>query len=361
MTRGRSSTRRRQRTFQTLFCCLLALVTSFSGTLAFAERVLESNKKMEGRKNSQEIQIAFVGNSMFYFNDCPRLMEQMLIQSKLWDEVHQDSCLRGGASLQSLWQDGNGMQNKFSTPAAVRSAGSKTKKYDIGAPTVKSLLSDMQPHSDNQKCLNVIIMNDQTQSPARPETRKATLRVLRDKYLPLVVKQKSKECRVVILFMQTPAYQVEGIRDTDDLGDFDNFTNLLAQGYETYRQLVLQHDYEEPSMIDDCQVAPVGEAYRYIRNADEALWEKLYYSYDKFHPSAHGTWLQACVLFATLTGRAPPDYQAQWWNVARYMQRPGKDSMPLPTKKEAEQLRQVACRVCNIDPCVATGDTASRL
>ena len=296
-----------------------------------------------------ELNLAFVGNSMLYYNDCPRLLEQMFLASNLFPGgVHQDSCLRGGGRLRSLWRKGNGMAKKFSTQSALLPDyqqelsinPNEEPVYDIGAPTVQTLISNMT--SGMSAGWNVIIMNDQTQSPARLETREATQVVLREKYLPLVVQQTSENRKVTVLFLQTPAYQLPNIRNSQDLGDFDTFTNLVAAGYETYRQ-VFSQDSELSAAV-----APVGEAYRYLRQHNVTMWEMLYNEYDHVHHSPHGTWLQACVLFCSLTHQAPPQYQAKWWDKARYMQPSTQEPMPLPSGEEAETLRQIANKICGV-------------
>ena len=50
--------------------------------------------------------VAFLGNSILYYNDCPRFLANL---SKDHVNIHQDSCLRGGTNLQQLWEQGNGM------------------------------------------------------------------------------------------------------------------------------------------------------------------------------------------------------------------------------------------------------------
>jgi hypothetical protein len=125
-----------------------------------------------------------------------------------------------------------------------------------------------------------------------------------------------------------------------------------------------------------CVIAPVGEAYRYLHHHNPALWNKLY-SWDDFHPSPHGTWLQACVIYCTCFGTKtadtpqqqprgdsgsnknsksvrlllppqPPVYNPLWWEKSRYMQPPDQKPLPLPTAEEAMELRRVACLVCGV-------------
>jgi hypothetical protein len=42
------------------------------------------------------IRVAHIGNSIQYYNDCPRLLQQLL-EERFQKFVVQDSCLRGGA------------------------------------------------------------------------------------------------------------------------------------------------------------------------------------------------------------------------------------------------------------------------
>ena len=125
------------------------------------------------QQGSGFIRVGFIGNSIFYYNDCPRLLEHMLRHSYEGGVV-QDSCLRGGASLVSILEKGNGMEEKFGTPNAKREDGT----YDTGAATVRELLAE-EPW-------DFLILNDHTQAPARTETRDKTIRALKDTYTKLI-------------------------------------------------------------------------------------------------------------------------------------------------------------------------------
>lgn len=315
-------------------------LTSLSLMGCAALMLTNSRKKRPSRRQRSSIldggdsaiAIAFLGNSMLYFNDCPRLVQQMIEETIA--VVKQDTCLRGGATLTSLWEKGNGMSRKFATEQALietsrtfdelNSTAVPRPVYDVGAATVQELLR-AEPSWD------FVILNDYTQGPARPESRAATQKILREKYAPLL--QDS-----IPVIVQTPAYRIEGIKDTADLGDFEAFTDHLAHGVRSFVD-TLQH-----AGIDDCRIAPVGEAYRYLHRNNLDLWKKLY-SWDDFHPSPYGTWLQACVIFCTCFGRLPPIYNALWWERSRYMQPQDEKPLPLPTDDEAMELRRVACLI----------------
>jgi hypothetical protein len=291
--------------------------------------------------------IAFLGNSILYFNDCPRLVEQML--QSCYDTVVQDSCLRGGATLPSLFRQGNGMQRTFATPAARQSDGT----YDIGASSVEDLLS--KSHWD------VVVLHDHTQAPARRESREETLTSLEQEYLPLLRKQQQQQeeeekeeeddddkiiTSPLIILLQTAAYRYPNIQGSDDLGNFLQFTDKVVRGYQEYAHCLQTRGCTT-------KIAPVGLAVKELYDTS-ALFHKLF-SLDHFHFSPHGTWLEACVVYCTITNQSPPVFQEQWFDRVRYRVKATDDmgsedewALPLPTKDEAEELRQVAMRICNI-------------
>ena len=243
--------------------------------------------------------IAFLGNSILYFNDCPRLVAQML-------GTEQDSCLRGGATLTTLWEKGNGMQDKFGE--------------DFGAASPKDLLE--------QRTWEFVVMNDYTKHPARRETRDETIKTLQRHYLPLLSPDTT------LIFVQTAPYKHVGMRGSEDLGM--DFARLLLEGYHEYKTVV------EAAGVP-CRIAPFGLAVESLR--DTRYWDTLF-APDDFHPSAHGTWLEACTICCAITGQEPPRYHDHWWESSRYRQPPEQDLCRTPTSSEAEELRQVAIRVC---------------
>ncbi len=278
--------------------------------------------------NYQSLRLAHIGNSIQYYNDLPRLLQHML-QTK-YPSVQQDSCLRGGATLPSLWEKGNGMAKKFSE--------------DIGAPTVAALLAEMtQSSSSNTSGTTtpevVVILNDHSQSPARSDKEAETLEALQANYIPMF------QDGWTIVFIQTAAYR-SAVKESSDLGTFDEFTAKLLQGYQHYAQLV-QSSSNNYNKHWNAKVAPVGQAFQYIRkHYGEDEWARLY-ARDDFHPSPHGTWLEASVLYCTIVQEMPPTYQSTWWDTARYMQPPDSgDPLPLPTDSEAAVLASVAWTVC---------------
>jgi hypothetical protein len=321
-----------------LLCVLLSLLANGLGFAAKSSSEMNTNHSgletvSRREKEESSISVAFLGNSILYFNDCPRLVQRMLEHSGRYSSVQQDSCLRGGASLPSLWEEGNGMTSKFRIPAAQRNDGT----FDTGAPMVSALFGEEMEW-------DFVVMNDYTQAPARDSNRRRTLEVLRKHYAPLF--QKSN---VVPVFLQTFAYKVPNMNGSEDLGGVDSFTDKVLEGYQIYQELL------ETLLGRECRVAPVGEAFRVLYHEHRVLWEKLY-SWDDFHPSPHGTWLEACVIYCTVTGEAPPAYTDldSWWNQARYLQPPSQEPMPRPTVGEANELRLLACQICQVMECNPT-------
>lgn len=275
--------------------------------------------------DEEPLHIAQVGNSMQYTNDSPRLLEYMFGGPC---KIQQDSCLRSGATIPYLWHEGNGMRLIF------------RHTDDRGAPDVETLLDD-----DN---LDFVVINDHTQSPARDESRKESLQSLRDDYVPLLKKHK-----ITPVFILTPAYKVPCMRETEDLGDFQRFTELLLEGTELYKQkmdawLAVGDFLTNPNPTNlTARIAPVGLVYARLHQTNPELWAKLY-DPDNFHPSPHGTLLQAYVLYIAMKGEDPPrTYDpSTWWSRARIMQPIFEDPLPLPTVGESRLLRRAAIHVC---------------
>ena len=313
-----------------LSCALVLLTTTTAASLAVMYMVTTSPR--HDKKKKPRLAVAFMGNSIQYFNDCPRLVESML--RKAGFAVEQNSCLRGGATLTSLWANGNGMRHKFSTPPALRKNGT----YDIGSPSPSTLLQSKQ-HWD------FVLFQDHTQHPARDATRQQSLETLRTHVVPILLQKQQSNPNLTVLFLQTFAYRVPGLKDSDDLGDFHAFTERLVDGYDQYAAALRE------AGIRNVQIVPMGRAVQWLyKHRRNDLWEAMY-SWDDFHPSPHGTWLQACLIFVTLTqGRIPPPrYNALWWDYCRYMQPPNERPLPLPTAQEAEDLRQLAIVIYDME------------
>jgi hypothetical protein len=331
---------------------IIVSLFAFQGISSHRKRVSSAKQNnttvMIASKEAHErdgiVTVAHIGNSIQYYNDMPRLLEHML-QTR-YKSVHQDSCLRGGASLSSLLQEGNGMATKFASRPDV-SWLEEENRYDIGAPTVESLLLS------STKPWDFVIMNDHTQSPARLTKKRKSMEALRSTYIPMIRKQlnmhtvNSSVPTTTVIFIQTAAYR-SPVKGSDDLGTFDEFTSKLQEGYAEYAELVRQENTSSNGNGSlPVEVAPVGLAYQYIKNNNGDEWWGKLYARDDFHPSPHGTFLEACLLYCTITKEYPPEHDVSWWKTARYMQPPDTEALPLPTGEEANLLREVAWKVCN--------------
>lgn len=303
--------------------CLTVAAVAMSSTSGPNNK--KDDKDRPAACSTTDISVSFLGNSILYFHDCPRLVENML-QTR-FRNVRQDSCLRGGSSLSSLVAQGNGMRDKFTTLPAARPDGS----HDIGSPTIHDLLSKSR--------WDFVVMNDFTQGPARDESKNTTLLALREQYAPLL-----QAAGATPVLLQTFAYKYPAMRGTSDLGTFADFSVRLQAGYDEYAALLTQLlGNQKP-----CLIARAGEAFLWLyQNNHHDLWEKMY-SWDDFHPSPHGTWLEACCIYCAIVQEEPPVLDSQWWESARRMQPPQEKPLPLPTAQEAEELRRVACLVSGI-------------
>lgn len=350
------------------------------------------------------ISVAFIGNSMLYYNDMPRLLHRLT-----HNRMHQDSCLHGDASLESILETGNGMYGKFNTTHA-RIRGDI---YDFGQCTVPQLLFGKDPALDdmvmmmqqqqqssssmdmdmdmkqddgtdttsattttnisrnaylrddgtnpclenpryltylNQKNAQVppppkwdyIVMNDNTRNPGRSNTRAAGVDVLLRTYLPWL-----HQTGASLVFLDTHAYFTPA-RDLTGLGDIPLFTYLTYEGYRQYVSVLSPHLPEKQRP----RIAPAGIAYLTIWEEDRALWEKLFHS-DSVHASPLGSFLEACVIHCTIYDRMPSrevaihEDMTILWEKARVMQEWGQPPNPFPTREEAEYLYDVADRVAH--------------
>mmetsp|Transcript_25554 Transcript_25554/g.39286 ORF Transcript_25554/g.39286 Transcript_25554/m.39286 type:complete len:283 (+) Transcript_25554:88-936(+) len=270
--------------------------------------------------------VAFVGNSIIYFNDCPRFFQNMVNDSG-GNVLQQDSCLKGGATLKSLWTDGNGMDNKFGISPNAKDE--TTGIYDVGSPTVQELLSSQK--------WDYVVINDYTQQPARDASRQESLEILKEKYCSVI-----RDSGAIPILLQTAAYRYENIKNTEDLGSASNFTKLLQEGLELYMDMMQN---ELPKDQKPC-MAPMGNAYLHIHDQNMELWETLFCA-DNFHPTPSGTWLEACVLYCTIFACAPPKYNPKWWNNQRY-QNMDDPHPPKPTEENAEKIRKYVMEAMNV-------------
>lgn len=339
-----------------------------------------------------DISVAFVGNSMQYYNDLPRLIEALSE-----GHISQDSCLHGDATIRTLLHTGNGMYPKFMTANAVVDTSNYTHDYedddttlvihDYGACTVRQLFFGEDSRLPDEDQLNYyyddyfsvdddgdeyyiddgtnpcfedrnylyyleskyassppkwdyVVINDNTRSPARNNTRQASLQELESYYVPWL-----NQSGATPVFLLTHAYWTDW-RDMTGLEDVPTFTSLTYMGYRQYAELLERYlpKSQKP------RIAPVGIAFLMVWEENYSMWERMFHI-DEVHASPLGSFLQGCVVYHTLYGRMPKQSVAlredmsQLWLHARRMQPETHRSNPFPTRQEAIYLFNVADRV----------------
>jgi len=350
--------------------------TSMPLLLAMKPPLIETQQQQKQREDEKSsnhdssssrggVRVAYLGNSIQYYNDCPRFLTNLSHRGAI---VHQDSCLRGGATLVTLWTKGNGMQHKFATMNAKttvlppvgengRGGGGNANDdeyvvYDVGSSTVQDLLTTslvLGCDPNNKDRWDYVVVNDHTQGPARPVSQKKHEQILLDKYLPLIIDNGATP-----IIIETHAYRYPGINNSEDLGSTPHeFTHLVRKGVQSYIHALRT---KLPETIQP-RMAPVGTAFLHVHDDNYKVWERLFDPFDHFHPSPSGTFLQGCVLHWTMFDSPPPlprsdEEIRDLWKDARVMhdvKKNGDQGPPLPTMIEAEYLWNVAKIICETD------------
>lgn len=283
--------------------------------------------------------VAFLGNSYLYFNDCPRVFQFICKQNG--HDVTIDTCLRGGSSWGSLLRLGNDMDVKFRSPAALLPDGS----YDLGSPTVEAMLA--KPGG-----WDFVIMNTFSQEAADLKTRKNGLKALKT-LVPLV---EGARARPVLLV--TPAYR-QHTKNSERLGGWQDFVWLQAEGYRAYAARIFELSPDARAERRPPCFADANRAFEIVRGERPELWQELYYK-DGLHPSALGTFLEACVIFCAVFGEAPHVTEGMLEDPASIYARsrrmlPPPDVGRMPTAEELLYVRSVAMRACSSDEFAQVG------
>ena len=325
-------------------CLLYVLITIV--TIFILNKVITSNNAKPSYASSNynnkqsKINVAFVGNSIQYFQDLPRFIEVLSSYT-----IYQNSCLRPTATLTSILKKGNGMKTIFNTSKALLDDG---VTYDIGSSDVYSLLLGGGSYINNYNNNNwdYVVLNDRTYYPAKNSTRAKTIQTLKTSYAPIF-----QSIGAIPIFISTHAYRAPS-NQTKNLGDIYTYTSLVSQGVEEYAQVLSAFLPNNQS----ARVAHVGKAFQIIYKENYTLWYNLF-NIDNYHPSPHGTYLQGCIVYCTIFDNELPDENialpnnpASLFDYSRVMQpigwTSGGDYLPKPTLEEAQYLYSVAGRVC---------------
>ena len=356
---------------------------------------------------TEEKHLAFIGNSYFYVNDIPRLMERISHYRIKQDSVINPSAslgklLRAGNGMYELWQNDEALTYKYDTNWAQEmyeqaaeeaeedeedeeagDANANLQVYDYGSCTVFQLLEGydndlvymnyngayyyeeganpcfedknymfylQDRNLKNPEIFDYVVLNDQTARMTDAEARQDSVEALKYAYAPMI-----KDARATPLVVDTHAYLIE-----------EEGTNSTGYGYEEgegipYMQALIYKGVEEymralksnmPSYLEP-RVVPVGMAYLAVWEENVDLWKQLFLNETMPYASPHGSYLFANVLYATVYGHLPkrPTSNQQIMNFfrsARYLPElpEGWQDMGIfPTVEQSDYLRLTARRV----------------
>lgn len=314
------------------------------------------------------VNAAFVGNSYFYVNDLPRFVENIAAGGNL----HQDSVIHNSASILEIIMTGNGMWSKWATKNAMiggvkfeTSQGKTEYLYDMGACSVPQLLtgSDETVSSGDQMgtfiddgenpCFqedgyleyqqtvkrggwDFVVLIDQAKRMCFDETRHEALAAFNYTYGPIL--KKNKISPIIV----QPHAALSASSNATGLSDLPTFTALIMEGAMIYKKYLNQRI----GFFQGAHIAPVGNAYLAVYEADKSLYKKLFLG-DGIHPSAYGTYLYGTVIYATMMGYMPrhkhvvvDDMETSLFGTARRLQ-----ASEFPSKEEAAILFKIAKKV----------------
>lgn len=185
-------------------------------------------------QSKDEIHVLFIGNSLTFGNDLPKMIAELVKASKQPSLRHERET-PGGCTFEKHCNDGKAL------------AKIQSRKWDY------------------------VILQDHSQGPL---AKRDSMFDYGKKLDAEIKKQGAK----TILYM----------------------TWALQNKPED--QAAISKAYLDLAAELKCQVAPVGNAWEAALNADKKL---VLHTNDKKHPTATGTYLAACVFYATIYGRSP--------------------------------------------------------
>lgn len=208
-----------------------------------------------GVVNAQETSILYLGNSYTYTANLPQMVSELASANGV--NVYYESSLPGGHTLEQHSTNVTSLQ-KISS-----------RDWDF------------------------VVIQEQSQKPSFPPSQVAAETYPFAEILVDSIKS-NYECTEPVFFMTW------GRRD----GDHDNcqfYTPLCTFEGMNAR---LRESYLEMAEDNNTTVAPCGAAWQQLKFEDATFWNELY-SGDGSHPSAKGTYLNACVFYATMFRESP--------------------------------------------------------
>lgn len=209
---------------------------------------LEASTDADTNVAESTIRVLFVGNSYTYVNDLPGWVTRIALSSGRPPAIETDSITAGGATLQDHW----------SAPATVARVGDGTWDYVVlQGQSVEPLLDPATFHAYAQQ-----LADTASQAGAGP------------------------------VFFETWARQ-EG----NEIYDYP-----FSGGTPSAMQQGLHDAYLLAAQNAGGVMAPAGDAWSVVLAQYPAM---TLHAADGSHPTEAGTYLAACVFYATLTGQSP--------------------------------------------------------
>ena len=206
-----------------------------------------------GTSFAQTKNVLFLGNSYTGVNNLPLLTYNLALS--LGDTINYDSNTPGGYT------------------------------YEGHSTNATSLAKISQGNWD------FVVLQEQSQKPSFPPSQVATEVY---PYAQILVDSiKSTNACAEALFYMTWG------RKNGDAGNCASYPPLCTYDGMQGR---LRESYMEMSVDNDCSVSPVGAAWKYVRDNYSTI---ELYSADESHPSINGSYLAACVHYASIYRESP--------------------------------------------------------
>ncbi|MBP9150956.1 MAG: T9SS type A sorting domain-containing protein [Flavobacteriales bacterium] len=205
--------------------------------------------------NAQETSVLFIGNSYIYTGDLPETLKSLALAGG--DSIYHESNTPGGYTFQ-------GHSTNATTLGKIAS-----REWDF------------------------VVLQEQSQMPSFPPSQVASQTYPYAEILVDSIKS-NYECTEPIFFMTW------GRKD----GDQSNCAGYPPLCTFEGMNARLRESYLEMGVDNEATVAPCGAAWLQMSVDDNFFWNGLY-SGDGSHPSAWGTYLNACVFYATIYRKSP--------------------------------------------------------
>jgi len=231
------------------------------------------NNSNNNSGSSYPANILMLGNSYIYTNNVDELLHDML--NVTGQHNNTDSLTGGGMRLSQHWDNVNSSGNSWNT-------------------TLR----------ENNEEWNYVILQDQSQIPGFYRTSPDWID---SKNAAVNLAEAIEDENSEAVLMMTWGRRNGDANNPLLYGNFTLMQDRLEQGYIDFRD-----NMTTPSR--DVWIAPVGLAFKHIHDkinltgVDPTLSGSTFfdlYTSDGSHPSLSGSYLAACVLFATMTGDSP--------------------------------------------------------